>query len=224
VTEAPSPLLDIEAVRSLTAPTVIVLRRSVPTIVLGSTQRAADLDDDALVRDGVTVRRRRGGGGAVLLRPDDCWIELWLPATSNEERGDVRTTAYRVGRWWEVALSQLGLVAEVHHGAVRHADQGAVACFAGLGPGELTIGHRKLVGLSQWRAREGALISSVLAADEPVDLLRYLAPDDVPVPQLAFATSLAASLPGTGADRVAQAFCDVVRDELLALVREDRLS
>jgi lipoate-protein ligase A len=224
VTEAPPPLLDIEAIRSLTTPTVGVLGTSTPTIVLGSTQRATDLDDDALARDRVAVRRRNGGGGAVLLRPDDCWIELWLPATSNEERGDVRTTAYRVGSWWEVALSRLGLFVEQHRGAVRHADQGAVACFAGLGPGELTFGHRKLVGLSQWRTREGALVSSVLAADDPGGLSRYLAPDTVSVPQLALATCVRESLPGVSAERVARVFCDVVHDELPALHRVDRLS
>ncbi len=35
-------------------------------------------------------------------------------------------------------------------------------CFAGRGPGEVFAGDRKLVGLSQWRGREGALFSSCL--------------------------------------------------------------
>ena len=159
-------------------------------MVLGSTQRAEDLEPRALARDGVAVRRRRGGGGAVLLRPEDCWVELWLPATSPLERGDVRSTAYRVGEWWEVALAGLGVTAEAHRGALRDADQGAVACFAGLGPGELTVRGRKLVGLSQWRSREGALVSSVLAARPPFELAAYLAAGDTAVPNLELATSL----------------------------------
>jgi hypothetical protein len=37
---------------------------------------------------------------------------------------------------------------------------GELVCFAGRGPGEVFVGDRKLVGLSQWRSREGALFSS----------------------------------------------------------------
>ena len=37
---------------------------------------------------------------------------------------------------------------------------GDVVCFAGRGPGEVFVGRRKVVGLSQWRARQGALFSS----------------------------------------------------------------
>ena len=37
---------------------------------------------------------------------------------------------------------------------------GDLVCFAGRGPGEVFHGAAKVVGLSQWRAREGALFSS----------------------------------------------------------------
>ena len=37
---------------------------------------------------------------------------------------------------------------------------GDLVCFAGRGPGEVFQGGRKVVGLSQWRAREGTLFSS----------------------------------------------------------------
>jgi len=220
VTEALAPLFDVEVVRSLAVPTVGILRRSTSTVVLGSTQHVADLDGRAIARDGVSVRRRRGGGGAVLLRPDDCWVELWLPATSATERGDVRSTAYRVGEWWEVALAGLGVSAVQHRGGVRDADQGAIACFAGLGPGELTVTGRKLVGLSQWRAREGSLVSSVVAARVPEDLSVYLASGDVSVPQLKLATCLSEVMPDVGADQVADAFCRTVSASLPTLCRE----
>src|SRR4029077_11495574 len=122
------------------------------------------------------LRRRRGGGGAVLLRPGDCWVELWLPAASHPAAGDLRSTAYEVGGWWQVVLEGVGVATALHHGAVRDADQGAVACFAGLGPGELTVRGDKLVGLSQWRSRHGALVSTVACLDAPHDLHRYLSP------------------------------------------------
>jgi hypothetical protein len=220
VTEAPAALLDVDGIRSLAVSTLGVLRAS-PMVVLGSTQRVEDLDTTALARDGVTVRRRRGGGGAVLLRPPDCWIELWLPATSSAERGDVRSTAYRVGEWWQVALRSLGVACDVHHGAVVGAVQGAVACFAGLGPGELSSEGRKLVGLSQWRAREGALVSSVIAARSPSDLTAYLSSDAAPTPSLALATCLDEAIPGVVADDVAAAFAATVRREVSALALAD---
>ncbi len=221
MTEAPPPLFDVDAVRSLAVPTVGILRRSTPTVVLGSTQHVADLDGRAITRGGVSVRRRRGGGGAVLLRPDDCWVELWLPATPAGECGDVRSTAYLVGEWWDVALAGLGVPAEQHRGGLRDADQGAVACFAGLGPGELTVAGRKLVGLSQWRARQGALVSSIVATRAPGDLSIYLASGDELVPRLKHATCLGDVLPDTVAEQVADAFCRTVSASLPTLRREE---
>jgi len=217
VSEAPAALFDVGRLRALEAPTIGVLRVDEPLVVLGSTQHVEDLDHRRLEDDGIAVRRRRGGGGAVLLRPEDCWIELWLPASTDGERHDVRATAYRVGEWWGVALGGLGLDGSVHRGAVLRAAQGAVACFAGLGPGELTVGGRKLVGLSQWRSREGALVSSVLAARPPADLARYLAGTAATAPELRLATSLEETLRGVTVDAVAEAFVTVVRGRLGSL-------
>ena len=154
----------------------------------------------------------------MLLRPEDCWVELWLPATSPLERGDVRVDGLPggrvVGRWRSPASAS---TAEAHRGALRDADQGAVACFAGLGPGELTVRGRKLVGLSQWRSREGALVSSVLAARPPVELAAYLAAGDTAVPKLELATSLTEALPGVAAEHVSDAFCRAVLASLPTL-------
>lgn len=36
------------------------------------------------------------------------------------------------------------------------------ACFAGLGPGEVSVGGRKVVGLSQRRTRQGAVFHCAL--------------------------------------------------------------
>jgi lipoate-protein ligase A len=217
VSVAPDPLFDIDAVRALRAPTIGLLRRDVPLVVLGSTQRAEDLDEGALRRDGVAVRRRRGGGGAVLLEPDDCWIELWLPTTARPVDSDVRTRAREVGEWWREALLGLGVTGDVHHGGVVDPAQGAVACFAGLGPGELTVRGRKLVGMSQWRARQGALVSSVLAARPPRALGRYLSDQAIPTPALAGATCLDEVLPGVAPAAVANAFVESVRGSVTSL-------
>ena len=49
---------------------------------------------------------------------------------------------------------------DVHRGRSVPGDLGDLVCFAGRGPGEVFAGGRKVVGLSQWRSREGALFSS----------------------------------------------------------------
>lgn len=126
----------------------------------------------------------------MLLRPGDCWIELWLPAGGAVPIHDVRATAAVVGSWWREALSSFGVQCDVHAGGVERAREGAVACFAGLGPGELTVGSHKLVGISQFRTKEGALVSCVLPRSAPSGLAPLLSGSASPVPSLAAATSL----------------------------------
>jgi hypothetical protein len=50
-----------------------------------------------------------------------------------------------------------------------------VVCFAGRGPGEVFVADRKAVGLTQWRVREGVLLSTVVHAQPTSDVLAYLA-------------------------------------------------
>jgi lipoate-protein ligase A len=55
----------------------------------------------------------------------------------------------------------------------------ASVCFAGLGPGEITVDGRKVVGMSQRRTREAALFQCCAALRwEPERLLDLLALDD----------------------------------------------
>ena len=74
---------------------------------------------------------------------------------------DVSAAAEWVGAWWVDALARQGQSGfEVHAGRSFPGEFGDLVCFAGRGPGEVFHGGRKVVGLSQWRAREGALFSS----------------------------------------------------------------
>ena len=101
-----------------------------------------------------------------------------------------------------------GVDATAHRGAVLGADQGSVACFAGLGPGELTLGDQKILGISQWRVREGALVSSVLAVEPPGDLGRYLSSASS-VPRLSGAASVLSRAPGLSVDAVVATFAEI---------------
>jgi lipoate-protein ligase A len=130
---------------------------------------------------GVAVVRRRGGGGAVALRPGDhLWIDCWVPRGDPLWVADISAAAAWVGSWWVAALGGQGVDRlEVHAGRAAPGELGGLVCFAGRGPGEVFAGGRKLVGLSQWRSREGALFSSCAYAHwDPAPLVELLAPDD----------------------------------------------
>lgn len=109
-------------------------------VVLGSTQAGHGV-------------RRRSGGGAVLLAPGDpLWIDVVVP------RGD-RLWEDDVGRafWWLGDVWARLLGGDVHRGGLVCTRWSRQVCFGGMGPGEVAVGGRKAVGISQRRTRDGAL-------------------------------------------------------------------
>ena len=132
--------------------------------MLGSTQPPGVADAAMMRAHGVELARRRGGGGAVYLAPgEQLWLDVWIPRQDPLWVADVSVAAEWVGAWWTAALASAGLGqqgVEVHTGRSVPGPSGDLVCFAGRGPGEVFSDGRKVVGLSQWRAREGALFSS----------------------------------------------------------------
>jgi lipoate-protein ligase A len=166
-------LYDYDVLRQLTSPTMLIVRTSEPTFVLGGSQSLDVLDEHR--RQRVALRRRRGGGGVVLLQPDDVWIDWWLPADDARWSSDVHVTSNRVGEWWRhVLATRLESEVLVHQGTLEGDRAWRVACFAGRGPGEIFVEERKAVGVTQWRVREGVFVSSVLHAHSSAALLDLL--------------------------------------------------
>lgn len=167
-------LYDYDVVRKLETPTMLVVRPSEPTFVLGGSQSFEVLDVDR--RQRVALRRRRGGGGLVMLQPDDVWIDWWLPAHDHRWSSDVHVTSSRVGEWWrEVLASRVEPEVSLHRASLEGERSWRVACFAGRGPGEVFVAGRKAVGVTQWRVREGVFVSSVLHAHPSDGILEILA-------------------------------------------------
>jgi lipoate-protein ligase A len=137
---------------------VWVLEVDAPALVLGSVQPEADVDARVAASRGIEVVRRRSGGGAVLVEPDAvAWVDLVVPRGDPLWHDDVGVAAEWVGEVWRATLDQLGRPdGEVHRGGLIHTPLAPVVCFAGIGPGEVLVGGRKVVGISQRRTRHAA--------------------------------------------------------------------
>lgn len=134
-----------------------IVRPTSTAVVLGSAQRDVDVDT---ARTGVAAARRHGGGGAVWVAPDVAWFELFVPAGDPLWEVDVGRAFVFAG---EAVAEILDLGdAEVHTAALRLGRWGGLVCFAGLGPGEVTVGGRKLVGWTQRRTRAGSRFSGLI--------------------------------------------------------------
>ena len=143
--------------------------------MLGSTQGDAVLAPGA---GGLEVARRRSGGGAVLVEPDRVvWADVVVPAGDALWEPDVGRATWWLGEAWAAALDRLGVpTAVVHRGGLVRSAWSPWVCFAGLGPGEVTVGGCKVVGVSQRRTRDGALFQCAVPLTwEPATLLGALA-------------------------------------------------
>lgn len=145
----------------LTEPTRTVWRLDVArdTVVLGSHQKAEDVNVDLAKQFNVDVVRRRSGGGAVWLPAGGVvWIDVVIPRGDRFWDDDVRTSPVWLGKVWARALQGFFAPKElrVHEGALDADALGSIACFVSEGPGEVMSGEGKVVGISQRRGRTGA--------------------------------------------------------------------
>jgi lipoate-protein ligase A len=167
-------LIDYNTLRGEGEAIMIAAHVTRPTLVLGGNQSSNVVDP--LKLGATSLRRRRGGGGLVLLRPDDVWIDWWIPANDPRWSRDVHVSSVRAGEWWANELRHhTSETVSVHEGPLEGDPVFRVVCFAGRGPGEVFVDGRKTVGVTQWRVREGVLLSTVLHARPTNDVIEYLA-------------------------------------------------
>ncbi len=168
-------------------------------LVLGSRQSTDLVDRASLAAAGLGIVRRRSGGGAVIVRPDvAAWVDVVLPHGIAPD--DIRGSMVWIGERWMAAIAPLlaegsgGRELDVHRGGMVTTAWSDLMCFAGLGPGEVLLDGRKLVGLSQRRTRLGVRIQG-MAYRSPVaaGVVRFFTgdlPDGAP-PEPAWARELA---------------------------------
>lgn len=145
-------LTDVPVVR-----TVRICHADAPALVLGSHQPAEAWDRQAAATAGVQLARRRSGGSAVLVGPGRVlWVDLALPAGDPLWHDDVGRAAWWVGDLWSSVIPG----SQVWKGPMRTGAWSPLVCFAGLGPGEVTVGGRKVVGVCQRRTPRGVLFQT----------------------------------------------------------------
>ena len=137
--------------------TVSLLAVTAPALVLGSTQPDDVVDRARADSAGLDVTRRHTGGGTVLVRPGELlWADVFVPAGDPLWTDDVGRAFRWLGPVWTSALRTLGVDARWHGGPLMETRWSRRVCFAGVGPGEVLIGDRKVVGIAQRRTRAGA--------------------------------------------------------------------
>jgi len=156
---------------------ILVFSPPRPTLVLGSSQRDDVVDLAAVQSAGVDVVRRRSGGGAVFLAPRRCiWLDVLIPQGDDRWVDDVVISGHWLGEVWAGALADLGVEAEVFRQSLQKTEWGRLVCFGAIGPGEVTVAGRKVVGVSQRRTRLGARFQClVLERWDPREVVDLLA-------------------------------------------------
>lgn len=195
-------------------PTVWIHTTDRPALVLGSTQRPGLVDADAAEAAGIEVCQRRSGGGLVFVEPErSLWIDVVIPRGHALWSDDVGLAFDWLGKAWRAALAgaapaeaQLADRTRVHRGRLLHPDWGRVICFAGLGPGEVVIDGRKVVGLSQRRTRDSARFQGLAVTElGAATLRRFLRPGALPPDLDAELDTLPVGMP-FDLDRVCESF------------------
>jgi lipoate---protein ligase len=123
-----------------------------PALALGSSQRV-DIVDAAAVAAFEVVRRRSGGGAVLLIPGEVLWVDIVIPADDRLWDADVGRAGHWLGQVWADAIGHGTLV---HRGGMVRTPWSGLVCFAGIGPGEVLLDGKKLVGVSQRRTRNGA--------------------------------------------------------------------
>lgn len=164
------------------APQVWWNRLTESALVLGSTQRATEVvDDAACIAAEVDVVRRRSGGGAVLLIPGQVvWFDVIIPNDRSDLLGgDVHAPMLWLGERLARVLAPLadGEITVKGPGMVS-TPWSPLICFDGFGPGEVLVNGQKLVGISQRRTRAASRLQCCwYRSQDPTQLVDLLAPD-----------------------------------------------
>ncbi|WP_419865486.1 lipoyl protein ligase domain-containing protein [Candidatus Poriferisodalis sp.] len=132
------------------------MRPTAPALILGSAS------PDLFGGMQTELVRRHSGGGLVWLDPGtSAWVDVFVPTGDPLWHSDVGKAFHWLGRTLAAAFADVGLPASMHPGPYEAGPSEGLLCFGSLGPGEVVVDGRKLVGVSQRRTREGSRFQCV---------------------------------------------------------------
>ncbi len=161
--------------------TVRVMAPDSSAVALGSSQRDEVIDQSRAHSAGLGIAHRRSGGGAVLIVPGrQVWIDFLVPRGDVLWSDDIVRASFWVGDMWRETLAAVGMPGgTVHRGRSEVGDWSETVCFAGVGPGEVRVDGRKVMGLSQRRSRDWTRIQTMVhTVWDPATLVGVLEMDD----------------------------------------------
>ena len=130
------------------------------------------------------------------------WVDFLIPRGDLLWDDDVGRAAWWVGELWAAAIGR----GEVWRGRLIPSDWSPLVCFAGLGPGEVTVGGRKVVGVCQRRTANGALFQTAALLEWHPEEYATLAAD--PPGEVGALAESAAGLGASARDRIESALLD----------------
>ncbi len=160
---------DVQALHSLentdwSLPALWVMAPTNSSLVLGSSQDDACIDYEYAEKLDVGIARRRTGGGAVFVDPQTLfWVDLFIPRGHRLWNDDIGAGSIWMGGVWKEALGSLGVDSHMHDRPFVKDLLAELVCFGGRAPGELLIGGKKILGISQRRTRKGVRFQCALA-------------------------------------------------------------
>ena len=145
-------------------PTIWIIEPKDSCLVLGKSQRGKPfLDLSYLEEQGINLTVRQSGGGAVLVSPSDMlWVDIFVPERSKFWIGDIAKASVWIGGIWRDALKLLDVECSLFEGKFSRSAVSDLICFAGKGPGELFVGGKKILGISQRRSKSGTRFQCAL--------------------------------------------------------------
>ena len=118
-----------------------------------------------------------------------CWIDVIIPTKSKLWDNDVSTSFDWLGTVWADTLKTLIApnshpgqapdptfrLPRTHRGPYQPGPTNGLVCFGSLGPGEVTVSGRKLVGISQRRTKQGCRFQCLVVPHwNPTPYRKYL--------------------------------------------------
>ncbi len=147
-------------------PSMWVMSPADSCLVLGSSQDDACIDFEYAEKLDVGIARRTTGGGAVYVDPQALlWVDVFVPRGHSLWKDDINSASTWMGGVWESALGSLGVDSQMHIKPFKKDSLSDLVCFAGRAPGELMVGDKKILGISQRRTKQGVRFQCALALE-----------------------------------------------------------